>query len=247
MPVLRISNGEGQLTEDAGSEILSAMLAPDDEDFRVRHRVVTDCFALFADAIERGETSVPIPTATFGLILESPTLEELQAAALRRFSYGELAGFVLGLVVICAEQYPKHASLSRAVEALETVALKGGTMPDGSPLPRSRAFLLKQWSVFKPVAHLYAAYEAVVWGKMHPLEVFQDETVVHLLAASEHFRRKGESLVVKHRSSEETLLTPGEAWMPPPDLQIPEIRLEDTRIPDEVLEAMKNYRAPKKL
>ena len=250
MPVLPITDGAGSLTPDAGSEVLHTMVAPNDQDFRVRHRVITDCFALFEDAMERGEESLPVPIATMGLILKSPAIETLQDEALKRFSYGELAGMILGLVIICSEQYPQHASLSRAVEALENVSLPGGRMPDGAPLPHSRAFLMKQWSAFKPVAHLYAAYEVVYWGntpKAHPTLVFQDENLLMLLAVSEHYRQKGESLVVKHGRGRPTFLAPGEAWQPPPDLQLPEIRMEEARIPDEVLEAMKKYRAPKKL
>lgn len=246
MPVLKISDGEGHLAPDAGSEVLAAMIAPSDEDFRVRHRVVADCAALFEDAMEQGKESLPIPTTTFGLILTSPPLEELQLESLTRFSYGELAGWVLGLVVHCADQYPEHASVSKAVEALETVVLPDGRMSDGRPIPRSRGFLMKQWSAFKSVAHFYAAHEALHWGKKHPAEVFLDASLLMMVAVAEHYRRIGESLVVKHGRSEQTLLTPGEAWTAPSDLPLPEIRLEDTKIPEEVVEAMEKYRAPKR-
>lgn len=249
MPVLPIADEEGNLAEDAGHQILGVMTYPKDLERRVRNRTVVDSWTLVQHAREHDQSNLSLPTETVATLVTSPSLEKQQEATLKEFIYGQYAGWILGLVVICSENLPQHASVSKAVEALENVVLEGAKMPGGGDAPRSRTFLLRQWKRFQSVAHLYAAYEAIAGGGelITIQEVLMDNSLIlHLLGAAVQYQSRASKVTVQKGSRFEPLVDPGALWTVPPTIQLPEVELGSARIPDEVQQAFKKYRAPKK-
>jgi hypothetical protein len=133
------------------------MVAPTDKAFRDRHAVAIDAQILYEAALDANRELVPIPTTLLGALLESPKVEDVLREAVRRFSCGQVAGWILGLVIVASEILPKHASVGKAVDVLERVVLPGGVMMDGQPIPKSRASIMNHWKRFQSVAPFYAA------------------------------------------------------------------------------------------
>jgi hypothetical protein len=225
MPILPISNGQGELLSDGYVEahILATQAYPNDP---VKRAELYDGLFLTAPG-----TDVWLPD-------RSADVERL----LRPQRYGiYVTGGLLLLMLKMASTAPHRASLNLAVSAWNQAhALH---RPNGRIFPASRAPVLKAWSEFKSVSHLIAAYELtrdqhplthIPWNQ-HPIST----RISWWLIFAEEFLRIGENYypLIGHTRSNPpgpdtnigkrtapTLLDPSTTWKLPPDLYFPPLK-----------------------
>jgi hypothetical protein len=132
-------------------------------------------------------------------------------------------------------------SINKAL-ALVVCSLKGATNARRKPRGRSSRYIRKQWEEFKPVAHLWAAYRAILFanlqGKNQP-EMSTDEGLPLFLALAEWFAEEG--LSIYPHSRRQPALDSSELWRVPAALrsQWPLLEVEQAPLPEWAVEALR--------
>ena len=133
---------------------------------------------------------------------------------------GWVASDVLLFVLLNVETGNRdQATISKGIERFERFLAKPANKHH--QMPREKSGLIKMWSNFKPVAHLWAACRVI--GMEHENGVDEVSTG-RLLAISEELRRRGESYVPKH--CKYPVLSPDKSWKLPDGLDLPNVEVD---------------------
>jgi hypothetical protein len=141
-----------------------------------------------------------------------------------RINKPELSARLFVYVLSCAAHNPVNATLQHAYKIIQ----KG--FYNSRMTGASRASLIKIWSEYSPVAHLWAA------NAVGPhLSTLSGSRLAEFLSRAERFRAMGEAH--KPARSKEPLLDPRETWTVPSRFILPEVPI-DLPSPDMLREAM---------
>ena len=242
MPVIRFSRPEA-----AVGELLALMFYPDDESGR-RASIVT--------AEVRRVTSAPdAPLLTLSAedartLLVAPSWDQIKRAERYRAKMGFVAGQVLATLYLThrfREKSPRYfvPSMNRAIFVTQGLAAKGALFGDGTPMPRSDRTIRDYWRTFAPVAHFWATLRLAGLG--YPFaperEAFAAEHFPRFLGIANALYRFGVQFVPEGAQPALPLLDTTTAYALPPSVGYAE--LTPDRIPDQLRDTLKAYRAPK--
>jgi hypothetical protein len=215
------------------------MFHPDDEERRERLFQATTMAAI-TNAGER----IPPKLVPF---FKSPEETEWLMNTASESGYGvAVAGDLLLGIINALFRSPKDASLARAIRAWSEDQARGKTS-DGRPVPASERSLHAAWKLFKPVAHLCAAWQLHQdLGAASKIDPSAD--LLNFLAAAEALRIQGE---MHHppagrtgsKPAKFTTLDPQQTWHLPPDLKLPTIYLRVPPLTPFVSKVFSEYRA----
>jgi hypothetical protein len=240
VPVLPISDGNGNLVDRESESIAPYMAHPTDEEDRqafvsyMRARSVLTDLPKFSPA-----TKFTLTAEELRLLLKLVLNPNLNAIKTTR---GMLVGEMLVCNLICARDHPDLVGVKRTVYAF-------------SGAKRSERSLLDMWIKFHSVAHLWAS--ARYWDGQQTFFSVSEKTNIswvkdpaarlQFLAIAEVFRRMGEDTYAHgQRRRGRPLLDPHETWKVPSDLILPAATIElPEAIPDLLLKKLKKYRAPR--
>jgi hypothetical protein len=254
MPVLDISDGQGNLTRMANIEVFGRMLFPhggeEHEQFNT-WAFIGALAELPEDAYEG-----PLPKRFLQTIVKAPSYESVVVGIKgARQAAGQAAGAILWFVLSCKHNYPdQKPSLNKAWDVLSIAWSRSNTRKASSV-----SSLKRSWTEFKTVAHLWAAFEIFASTKLPAGGRDEMQTYGHLLTSREEgnlflsflsiadsvARQAGE--IVPH-GQKKPLLSMHELWVPPADLleRSPSkgVEIVPTALPSDQEEILKSRRAP---
>jgi hypothetical protein len=235
VPYLPISDGKGTLIDQESEGIAPFMAHPINEDGRERF-----------NAIMRARTLLPVLRASPQNRLVALRAGELRAlielALAGRpetmdYRLGELASDILVFNLVCAKDHPQLVGVKRCIFALSTAKM-------------SERSLMTRWTVYRSVAHLWAAVwlwnGSSPWYSKDDIDVtwVKDQSArLQFLAMAEQLRLMGENTFAHgQRSRSQPILNPSETWKVPPDLILPAVTVKFQPIPAPLLARLKKYR-----
>ena len=246
MPVVPISDGQGGVLWYAPAMVASYMLFPTEDASSAKQRRAY--MAIHVAEVLLGKAKTPGSLVTinrqfFADLLDSPSKEEVEQLAKRHSRAGMVAGFLLSLIASLYPVRPSDASVLKAVEIANHLL-------EGHDLPSSPAYLLRQWSLFRPVAHLWAAFLFMrqTFPGFDPEEA-PFPLFIEFLSLGEDLRKQGEGIVARGQAQKHgPVLDPLRTFKLPADFIPTDSWTFVPKDPSEaVSEILKNYRAPKKL
>lgn len=213
--ILDIFEDDGMVRFGAGLEIAALMHFPDDQNARENYHCQFAADWLLKTAEEDGVTANRVWMPYLYNLLVGPSLKQREALAKKRQEKGRTVGLIFIRVNQMAEKIGKRASLNMAVESLE---------PE---LSLARSTMLNYWTVYKPVAHLWASY--LIVERMIRVEESNDEVLTNrfqtFLLSAERFRYWAAGF--KPKSAGAPLVAISEAWALPDEYEV--TRDEDLR------------------
>ncbi|HVT19728.1 MAG TPA: hypothetical protein VHQ90_26530 [Thermoanaerobaculia bacterium] len=241
MPVLPITDENGELHLFAPTEVLAVMLHPNDEprrdDFRVwglAHNILN---------MEDEEKRTKVLQASAELLVSTLFRLPDQLTFLRRtIKYAGsswVAGEMLLFMLSAALHHPQHES--GPTQAVYTMSRthRGRTFGGEAAAVKART-LWKAWSRFKSAAHLVAVRQIALQDQqemtpdlMEMITRLLIEDLPVFLATSEGLRQLGE----RHR-----ILDGRETWRVPDNLDLPPAKIEVPPLPASALEVLASYR-----
>jgi hypothetical protein len=231
MPILELTDGNGNGLVIGPLKVLATMLHPESED----RRKMWMASVMLEVAAQRKVEPPNTPMEILDMIHRSSGPRSIKRTAVLNFNCGRLAGEVLLSVLSSAEYEPRHATVRKALALVGRHIVRN--WPAGSPA--SPSSLKAIWKKFKPVAHLWAAarYEL----EMHRREASElleywmlPDRFLRFLAVAEKLRVMGENhrpLGGRNNSSvlDRHVLNPDVTWKFPSDLELPEVTVRMPR------------------
>lgn len=167
--------------------------------------LIEDAQAL-VDKAGRGSVNVSGKLAL--LLAGAPDMYDTIGAAVDQSAFGgRICGMMLGYMVFRGERPETRstASLNSALRMVEEGCRLGGWK--GGSRQNIKQHI---WPAFRPVAHLWAAYQFVENSSIDVGASFDPQHLKIFLWTAEWFRRKGEALVPPH--GREAILSSDETW-----------------------------------
>ncbi len=257
-PALEITDGHGGLTPFACLHLSAVMVYPRDRDVDARNEFLATMKAEIGAELQR-KTHDAVCRALLAIQTGKWIDQHGGVATLARapgpFAIndrvvdskwpGSLAGCVLLKVVQLAQVRPP-ASINRAVVIIERALKNAGTTREGNGAKSGRR-IRQAWERYRPATPLWAAFLA--WHAAPRRErpgyapdffaPFQLENLPTFLAIAEVYRRLGIKLYAHGRT--EPILDPAETWQPPPDLQLPNVRVTIPSLEDWEAKTVEEY------
>jgi hypothetical protein len=206
------------------------MLWPQDETQRARALEAAAVQSLGEMVEQLGADETPVAITVSDLkaltrrILGAPRLTALQQEVRRPFTRGLVAGLLLYEVVGWASLNPAIAGLGR----VKAHIVKRRIFPRVSVKTIDNII----WPSFKPVAHLWAAYQSIRLSTRDVAFPCRIRDLQEFLSTAESFRQAGERL--KPKQARETILDPNKTWRPPSTIVVPAIDLDFERVDGKV-------------
>jgi hypothetical protein len=246
MPELPITDGAGGLIQFARSAFVSYMLYPLEVERQQRLYFIASKIA------EKGLELQPDPDGDVTInrqflenLLNAPSREEIDRSVQQRSGSGIIAGSILYGVVLLHQHRPKDASVSKAIDAFIALAKSHGSTP-----PLSLSHVKTQWSLYKPVAAMWAAVLLMsdLAGGALDIETMPEAAFVVLLSTCEYFREMGESIVARGQAIKHgPVLDKRENYRFPSDLHLDSFEAALPPPGPEMIQALKAYRAPQRI
>jgi hypothetical protein len=187
--------------------------------------------------------SITVRAKMIRLLLDAPSFKEFQPIKTQAAQAGLIAGDILVMVYLMAEiaKVPKP-SVNKAVHAYIKRSKAGGTWHDGRPLPYSESTIRTAWSTHKSVAHLWGAFRV---NESYPFAEREDvfgSGWDAFLGVATGLLQFGCKFTPKHLKPPVSILDESQCWLLPET--IAPRRLATDRMPDRLLELIKDYKAP---
>lgn len=221
--------------------VMAVMLFPGNERMRETFLAVYCVLAEVKDA--KDSDYIPIDAKTLRLLLETPSYQDLQKLIGESTKRGMVAGDILGTLYVMDKCSVPEPSMNKAIYVAQKFAARA-KWGDGTRLNRSEPKILEYWEEFNTVAHLWGALGL---NRSYPYAPHQtelsEEGFLPFLGVAAGLQQFGCSFIPKRSKSNTTVLDPKKSWRLPKSV-IP-LNLKSDRDPDRILEALKNYKAPK--
>jgi hypothetical protein len=265
-PILQITKGEEELDMFAVFTVLSTMINPEDE--TGRRLVAASLRFQYAEDFVRRLTGNEDPAGNedsdlfqqvllevsnewlksyggISVLNRSRSIEENWASIEQGIHKGLMVGLILCLALMMAKSgYP--TSINRAISMIEQ-RLKELPNRGQKSGPLSEGRLIKLWKKYKPVAHLWAAYQILHrdYEETDPARflnlAFMSIELPELLAVAEICRRFGTQF--KPLNTNKPLLDPAESWRCPKGLQLTDLAITIPPFSDWGIEILGRYQA----
>lgn len=258
MPILKISDGEGNIPTQALLNLPAVMLFPENETARKQYVAAAALDLLKNHRRPEQDSHFPVtPLKILELISEGPNRDELNQRVDERIGQGRVAANILRVVLSLSRFAPAHATVRKAIRVVG-VHLAREEKKIRRPIPASPATLKSVWTRFKPVSHLWAAVPPDFVEYARGARVFSNplnsrdvdaviDHVLKFLALAEKIRLRGENHFAlggrTNSSAHKTpTLDPDTTWKAPLDLVLPAVEDGIGRLPDWVMEELKRYK-----
>jgi hypothetical protein len=263
MPELPITNEDGSLTLDAALTVWAFMAHPRSEEFR--RQFLSRMYERAAATIQpQLEVEAPTDAGLMGAVVgwhlgewlqpfggfqqltRAPSASDTYQRLLSSFWPGSVAGDLLVYMHRMKVSGVKP-SVNKAI-AIAVDYLKRATTPNGAPGPgKSDRYVRDQWTEYKPVAHLWAAYREMFANRQggNLPEMTWEEGFPLFLAFSEWFAQEGLSIYPHSRKA--PVLDSAELWRVPAKARErwPLLKVEFGPLPGWALEVLRRYKAKK--
>jgi len=254
MPELPVGGEAGALTVGDVFQIYTFMAHPRSEERRHEfHARVQEQLAASVQPILAAHLPANVAAATTGANLGAwlqpfggfprlagaPGMPEV----LERLHESTWPGSIVGDLLIYLVQMNAagiRASISKSV-AIVVDYLKGATNASGRAGSGSARYVREQWSEFKPVAHLWAAFRAA--GNRigeGPESLTETGLSVHL-ALAEWFAQQGLGIVSV--SKQTAVLDSSELWRVPAKVRLPVIQFQAPPLPEWASGVLRLYKS----
>jgi hypothetical protein len=266
MPDLPIGNEDGSFSAHDPLGVWACMAHPRREDFR--HQFLARMYErVVAELQPELEKDVPaecppdLVGASLGMVLgewlqplggfQQLTRAPSASDAYERMFEGVWPGSIAGDMLIYMHQM-KVSGIGPSVNKAIAVAvdyLTGATTPSGAAgRGASERYVRKQWVVYKPVAHLWAAFRAILFVTQEGAKLpgmMSDEGFPLFLAFSEWFAKDGLSIYPHGRRL--PVLDSAELWRVPAAMmaRIPPFKATWQPLPNWAVEVLSRYKARK--
>lgn len=202
-------------------------------------KISSDIRKGMASAIEKAYIEAGGKTA----LLNAPSCKDVAKEYKKVQLKGQTAGTILLYIMMTnfSSNSPKKGkgSVNKSVEIIET----NEKYLRENKVPFNASDAKKQWSEYKSVSHLWAAF--VLWSNHIQNEKCSPHSFEGLrgfLAISEYFRKQGEALIPHGQKT--PLLLPGTTWVAPDGLIDVEVTFELPPFEQWELNALNKYKAP---
>lgn len=258
-PVLDILCVDKSLHPLAPSRVMAAMAHPKESEFRKQLEASLELKVAFAVPNElknagfnlAEEEMWPVLQAElakqFGFfsitaqraLASAPSLNEVLARGAARACGGSVAGEMLLFLLTCARYHPEHVSVKKAVY-IQGFVLDGAVNGYGKEVTSNPSKIKEWWSQFRPVAHLWAAFE--IWQKdlAQARELSPAEGLMGFLSIAEALRKEAESCFARaQRLRHGPILDPTETWRVSPELELENWWLTSGPLPEAALQLLR--------
>ena len=163
-------------------------------------------------------------------LLYGPSFDQIKVESIQRAKRGTIAGYVL-VATFLMWKYPRlmgarnlgGASLNKAIRACRFIAKEHSwKYGDGSSLTPSETYIGQWWQEFRPVAHMWAAFE---WNKVFPVVAQEDllrpEGIESFLQLARFFEEFGALEILTKRGTKGMIspLNLDEIWTIPAEVK----------------------------
>ena len=219
MPIIDLLNEQGEVDRASTHKLHALMCHPDDK------RLRKECFIahLVNDRLSfEWDLSFEFPHDRLRTLLHAPSFEKITQRAAKSWSRGSMVGDILLFVLNCARQDPENATIRRAIHCIQQDRFGKKTV-GGHGLNVGISTITRDWKRFRPVAHLWAAFQLLRKDLGQEPTTFLEDGLVDFLALAERLRLDGEA----HRApyppgkAHKPVLVPDETWRPPRGLATP--------------------------
>jgi hypothetical protein len=243
VPVLEITDEDGQLHLFAPSEVLAAMLYPGDERRRNEFRAWGLAYNILAleDEEKRKEMLKLFAELLIPALFQLPDPDTYRKKTIKYAGSSWVAGEMLMFMLSAAVHHSEYQGGPTPAVYTLTRTLEGSRTFGGQTAATKKRTLWKAWGRFKRAAHLIAARQITLQGHQ---ELTPELSAVMMgtlfmpelpafLAVAEGLRQLGE----RHR-----ILNPGKTWRTPDNLALPAAQIEIPPLPASALEVLATYR-----
>jgi len=243
-PVLPVTDETGNIDDWALTYLLAAMAHPTE----TKHYEEFICRTLVSCCDEEALERLSLVEGLVPVLARAPSLE----ATLQRVSSsglgGAIAGEMLLFLLTLAEYAPEHATVGKTA-FLEEWNLEERTDRRGRRIRAKRSKILADWSRFKPVAHLCAAYRICQFDNGGGVQFFpespEDSTEVlrNFFTLAEGIRLKAVSFKTGSvRGPGGPILDPTTTWRLPPGFVHSDVQFSPPPIGSRWIDKLKEYR-----
>lgn len=246
MPIMEITYPLGELDNNSHIEVLSYMIHPDQydlEEFRKKVQVYYKYELMLLNNDFNKDSPDGTDPEIADILRRSPPPSDMQLKIRKSFIEGKLAGEILIVLLVCASENPEFASVNRVVSVME------------AHHHMSKASIMRAWSHYKRVSHLWAAYfmqkEGEREGRIDPYFCIETpQGLFRFLSFAEALRKEGENhfapIGVKGSKQGTTpTFKQDELWRAPDHLKLSTLPITYFGLPEGYRKALREYRARK--
>ncbi len=179
------------------------------------------------------------------LLIEAPADSAFKTLRTERIKQGIVAGNILGSLYVMDRFGLAEPSMNKAVDYAKKYAGKA-KYGDGSSMEVSEAKIREYWVEFKPVAHLWAAFQLnSVYSFSAESNVFSETDFLTFLQVAAGIYDFGSKFIPKRAKVKKAFLDVEKCWIL--DSNVDPLHLESEIKPEYLIKFLKKYKAPKKV